>query len=245
MASILEQLVVLFPLAELHVIHLAIDLFPSDLDAAAAQLIGWGCDFEPEAPSPSVSLLPQRLLRPQRLASVKRSSAASQFPLQPSGAIGCWTSETLVSWGHRPWLELYASCQAAYHDRKHSNSTQLWPEFPCRSPLAARCNSRRSRACSRITIGVCSSPRLPLAPHRVFMPRGCRHVLSFPSSSSSHGFLRPQFCEWALFAVAGASSSVILLFGALCAWLHGPETRILTSQISGEDGSRCFSPGRA
>ena len=131
MASIFEQLVVLFPLAELHVIHLAIDLFPSDLDAAAAQLIGWGCDFEPQASAPAASLLPPRPVRPQRVALANRYSPASHFQLQLSGAIGCWTSETLVSWGHRPWLDLYATCQAAYPDPTYSNSTQLRPEFPC------------------------------------------------------------------------------------------------------------------
>jgi hypothetical protein len=115
MATILEQLVVLFPRAELHVIHLAIDLYPSDLDAAVAQLIGWGCDLEPEAPTHAANR-PQAPPRLQRAATAKRSSAASFVSHQPSRTVGRWSSDSLLSWGHRPWLELYVTFPHAHHD---------------------------------------------------------------------------------------------------------------------------------
>jgi hypothetical protein len=114
MATILEQLVVLFPSAELHVIHLAIDVSLRDLDAAIAQLIGWGCDFEADAASPSPAVAAARLQRPQplqplRASSAKNSSAAFSMPPHASAAAGRWTADTLTSWGHRPWLQLYDS----------------------------------------------------------------------------------------------------------------------------------------
>ena len=122
MATILEQLVVLFPRAELHVIHLAIDLYPSDLDAAVAQLIGWGCDFEPEPPTHAADR-PQVPPRLQRAATAQPSSAASFVPQQPSRTVGRWSSDTLVSWGHRPWLELYVTFPSAHPDPQFSHLT--------------------------------------------------------------------------------------------------------------------------
>ena len=109
MATILEQLVVLFPSAELHVIHLAIDVSLRDLDAAIAQLIGWGCDFEPEAAAAAPSVAASRLPRPQPLQPQQRAlflTSNSSAPPHASPAPGRWTFETLSSWGHRPWLQL-------------------------------------------------------------------------------------------------------------------------------------------
>jgi hypothetical protein len=109
MTTLLEQLVVLFPAAELHLLHLAIDVSRSDLDAAIAQLIGWGCDFDPQAPSvasANASSLRSRTLSEQssRAPMVKHSSVPAA--VHSAGAVGRWNSETLASWGCRPWLEL-------------------------------------------------------------------------------------------------------------------------------------------
>ena len=107
MATILERLVVLFPSAELHVIHLAIDQCGSDLDSAIAQLIGWGCDFEPQgAGAEAAAATPPRPPPPRAAASAQRSTAAPVLPRHPSAALGRWTSQTITSWGHRPWLDL-------------------------------------------------------------------------------------------------------------------------------------------
>ena len=109
MASSFERLASLFPSAELHVIRLADDVCRGDLDAAIAQLIGWGCSFEPDAappPPPAAAAA----ARPQQAAPrAERAATAARASLPPPRALGCWTPATLTSWGYRPWLDLYAS----------------------------------------------------------------------------------------------------------------------------------------
>jgi hypothetical protein len=115
MATILEQLALMFPSAELHVLHLAIDQSASDIDSAIAHLISWGCDFEPQAvvtqAATATTLRPPPPSTPphRRTATsyVPRDvSGAVGVPRDVSGAVGSWTSQTLISWGLRPWLAL-------------------------------------------------------------------------------------------------------------------------------------------